>query len=103
MSLLRERTDGIEVLRLDRPDKRNALDTATIRALVDVLTALREDDEVRVVVLSTTSTKGLCAGADVGEQLDAAGAPANVVRLSIGIEDPKDLIADLEQALAAAH
>lgn len=78
MSLLRERTDGIEVLRLDRPDKRNALDTATIRALVDVLTALREDDEVRVVVLSTTSTKGLCAGADVGEQLDAAGGVARM-------------------------
>ncbi|HEU5082149.1 MAG TPA: O-acetylhomoserine aminocarboxypropyltransferase/cysteine synthase family protein [Acidimicrobiales bacterium] len=37
------------------------------------------------------------------DQLEAAGAPANVVRLSIGIEDPKDLIADLEQALAAAH
>lgn len=37
------------------------------------------------------------------EQLDAADAPANVVRLSIGIEDPADIIADLEQALAAAH
>ena len=37
------------------------------------------------------------------EQLDAAGAPADVVRLSIGIEDTKDIIADLEQALAAAH
>jgi O-acetylhomoserine (thiol)-lyase len=30
----------------------------------------------------------------------AAGAPPEVVRLSIGIEDPADLIADLEQALA---
>lgn len=37
------------------------------------------------------------------EQLDAAGAPADVVRLSIGIEDPEDLQADLDQALAAAH
>jgi O-acetylhomoserine (thiol)-lyase len=37
------------------------------------------------------------------EQLEAAGAPADVVRLSIGIEDPDDLIADLDQALAAAH
>ena len=37
------------------------------------------------------------------DQLQAAGAPADVVRLSIGIEDPKDIIADLEQALAAAH
>ncbi len=36
------------------------------------------------------------------EQQDAAGASPNVVRLSIGIEDADDLIADLDQALAAA-
>ena len=32
----------------------------------------------------------------------AAGAGPDVVRLSIGIEDVKDIIADLDQALAAA-
>jgi O-acetylhomoserine (thiol)-lyase len=36
------------------------------------------------------------------EQRAAAGAGDNVVRLSIGIEDPADLIADLDQALAKA-
>jgi O-acetylhomoserine (thiol)-lyase len=30
-----------------------------------------------------------------------AGAGPDVVRLSIGIEEPEDIIADLEQALAA--
>ena len=36
------------------------------------------------------------------EQQEAAGAIPNVVRLSIGIEDPDDLIRDLDQALAKA-
>ena len=36
------------------------------------------------------------------EQQIAAGAAPNVVRISIGIEDPEDLIADLDQALAKA-
>ena len=36
------------------------------------------------------------------EQQEASGAIPNVVRLSIGIEDPKDIIADLDQALTAA-
>ncbi len=36
------------------------------------------------------------------EQQEAAGAIPNVVRLSIGIEDPADLIRDLDQALAKA-
>lgn len=36
------------------------------------------------------------------EQLEAAGAGPNVVRVSIGIEDADDLIADLDQALTNA-
>jgi O-acetylhomoserine (thiol)-lyase len=36
------------------------------------------------------------------EQRIAAGAGPNVVRLSIGIEDVRDIIADLDQAMAAA-
>ncbi len=35
------------------------------------------------------------------EQLIAAGVPAGLVRMSCGLEDKEDLIADLEQALAA--
>ena len=36
------------------------------------------------------------------EELEAAGVPEDMVRLSIGIENVVDIIADLEQALAAA-
>lgn len=64
---------GVELLRLNRPEVRNALDSPT---LVELLAALREidaDPAVRVLVFSTTSTVAFCAGADVGEQLDAAG------------------------------
>ncbi|MDE6074935.1 MAG: PLP-dependent transferase, partial [Clostridia bacterium] len=32
--------------------------------------------------------------------LEKAGVPENLVRLSVGIENPDDIIADLEQALA---
>ena len=37
------------------------------------------------------------------EQQTAAGAAPNVVRISIGIEDPDDIIADLDQALKKAN
>ncbi len=33
------------------------------------------------------------------EELESAGVPENLVRLSVGIEAPEDIIADLEQAL----
>ena len=35
------------------------------------------------------------------EQKTAAGAGPDVVRLSIGLEDAEDIIADLDQALAS--
>ncbi len=34
------------------------------------------------------------------EQREAYGIPDNLVRLAVGIEDPEDLVADLEQALS---
>jgi O-acetylhomoserine/O-acetylserine sulfhydrylase-like pyridoxal-dependent enzyme len=34
------------------------------------------------------------------EEQHAAGVTTGFIRLSVGIEDPKDIIADLEQALA---
>ena len=36
------------------------------------------------------------------EELEGAGVPEDMVRLSVGIENVEDLIADLEQALAAS-
>ena len=36
-------------------------------------------------------------------QLDAAGIGEDMIRLSIGLEDPEDLMADLDQALRASQ
>lgn len=69
---------GIEVLRLNRPDKRNALDTATLDALNAALHGLAADPELRVLVLSTTDPQALCAGADVSEPLDHDGGVARM-------------------------
>jgi enoyl-CoA hydratase/carnithine racemase len=77
--LLRERAhDGVEVLRLDRPQVRNALDSATIHALLETLGECAADETVRVLVLSTTSERAFCAGADLAEPLDHAGGVARM-------------------------
>lgn len=73
-TVLRERLEpGIEVLRLNRPQQRNALDSPTLALLGDVLAELAADATLRVLVLSTTAERALCAGADITEPLDAAG------------------------------
>ncbi|MGN6608081.1 MAG: enoyl-CoA hydratase/isomerase family protein [Jatrophihabitans sp.] len=76
--VLLERTDDIAILRLNRPEKRNALDTASLHLLNGQLDDLAADATLRALVVSTTSTTALCAGADVGEPLDHAGGVARM-------------------------
>ncbi len=65
--------DGVALLRLDRPDARNALNTQMLEELLAHLASARDDDAVRALVLSSTDHMGLSAGADVREQLDEGG------------------------------
>ena len=82
-ALQRARVNGsIEVLRLDRPERRNALDSATLAELIDALDELAGDDELRVLVFSTTSEQALSAGADVAEPLDREGGIARMEAFS---------------------
>jgi enoyl-CoA hydratase len=64
---------GVALLRLDRPDARNAINTQMLEELLGHLDGAREDGSVRVLVLSSTDHMGLSAGADVREELDAGG------------------------------
>jgi enoyl-CoA hydratase/carnithine racemase len=76
--LERTQDDGIAVLRLDRPEARNAMDSALLEALLSAMDELVADPDLRVLVVSTTSTRALSAGADVREQLDRAGGVARM-------------------------
>ncbi len=67
------RAEGVLTLRLDRPEKRNALSAALIEALHDAFEAADLDPEVRVVVL-TGAGPDFCAGADLEELLASADA-----------------------------
>ena len=60
--------DGVLMLTLNRPEKRNALDSATIAALTAALERADLDAGVRVVALRGAG-KDFCAGADLGELL----------------------------------
>lgn len=79
MALQTERIEpGIVVLRLDRPERRNALDSALLAELNAAVESAAADSELRALVLSSTSPDAFCAGADVGEPLDAEGGVARM-------------------------
>jgi cystathionine beta-lyase/cystathionine gamma-synthase len=71
--------------------------------------ACRAFDRLKVIkrAASLGGTESLCSlpiltsqWGHTDEQLAAAGVTKGMMRLSIGLEDPQDLIADLQQALA---
>jgi enoyl-CoA hydratase/carnithine racemase len=65
---------GVALIQLDRPETRNAINTAMLEQLLSHLEAARADEAARVVVMSSTDHMGLSAGADVREPLDADAA-----------------------------
>jgi methylglutaconyl-CoA hydratase len=69
--LLTELSDGVLTLRLNRPDKRNALSAALLGLLSRELERADLDADVRVVVIRGEG-KDFCAGADLDELLASA-------------------------------
>src|SRR6266511_2704902 len=65
-------TEGVADVRLNRPDKLNALDPATFVALADTSARLAEDRSVRAVVLSGEG-RAFCAGLDFSGFMAMAG------------------------------
>jgi len=60
-----ERQDAVAIVLVDRPDAMNALDVATLTELRDRLYELRDDGDVRVVVMTGAGDRAFVAGADI--------------------------------------
>jgi enoyl-CoA hydratase/carnithine racemase len=88
------------VLRLDRPDARNAMNTRMLEEMLGHFAAAREDDAVRVLVLSSTDQMGLSAGADVREELDDEG---KLRRMQIFADVYDELTAFPKPTIAVCH
>jgi len=75
-----DRRDGIALVTLDRPDRLNAVDRATLRELDAVLAELEHDDVSRALVV-TGAGRAFSAGADIDElsRLDDPDAFADFV------------------------
>ena len=58
---------AVRVLTVNRPDKLNALDRATLEALHAAFDAAADDGTVRAVVLTGSGAKAFVAGADIAE------------------------------------
>lgn len=99
-TLLFDKQDNIARITLNRPDALNAYNLRMRDELFQVLRAIKDDDEVRVVIVKGAGSKAFCAGADLTEFLTA---PSPVVARQVRRErDVWGLFLSLPQPLIAA-
>lgn len=91
---------GIALLRLERPEARNAIDTQMLTEMLEHLAVARGDKAVRVLVLSSSDQMGLSAGADVKEQLDEEG---RVRRMQLFADLYDEIVGFPKPTVAACH
>jgi enoyl-CoA hydratase/carnithine racemase len=91
---------GVALLRLERPEARNAIDTQMLVELLERLAVARSDEAVRVLVVSSSDQMGLSAGADVKEGLDEEG---KVRRMQLFADLYDAIVAFPKPTVAACH
>lgn len=106
MTVRYEVSHGVATLTLASPETRNVLTSDTMRSLAEHLAAARDDDAVRVVVLTGEGTT-FCAGADLAgaSQADSdsfahQGPGALVAVLEAMLDHPKPIVARVQGHVA---
>src|SRR6195952_1424868 len=69
-------SDGVALVTINRPERRNAMSYGVMQGLRDAVAQAKDDDAVRVVVLTGAGDRAFCAGADLGGIAENDGAAA---------------------------
>jgi enoyl-CoA hydratase/carnithine racemase len=98
-TLIYEKEDALALVTLNRPQVLNAYNIQMRDDLFEVLSAIRDDDEVRVALIKGAGKKAFCAGADLSEFLTA---PSPVAARQIRFDrDVWGLLLSIPQPLIA--
>lgn len=72
--LIYEKQNNVAYLFLNRPERRNAIDTKMSQQLIEYLELFKADQSARVLVLSGKGDKAFCSGIDLKESLEDEAA-----------------------------
>jgi len=100
-NILIEKENGIAVITINRPEKLNALNKATIEELHHGFGSLEKDTEVRVIVITGSGEKAFVAGADISEFANFSVEKGTVLAAQ-GQELLFDFVENLDKPVIAA-
>ncbi|HEY0322303.1 MAG TPA: enoyl-CoA hydratase-related protein [Pyrinomonadaceae bacterium] len=100
MSIIYEARDFVALVRLNRPEKMNALSGEMLDELRGVFEQIKRESKMRAVILTGAGERAFSAGTDIGElrQLDREGAR----RASLRGQEVCELIEDCAVPVIAA-
>ena len=98
-TVIEERSGHVATLTMNRPDRRNAFNSVMWREMRDALSDARQDDEVRVVVI-TGAGKAFSGGQDLSEMSAATAGGGNGG--GHPFSDFMDVLCEFDKPLVAA-
>jgi enoyl-CoA hydratase/carnithine racemase len=99
-TVIYEKNESVACVTLNRPQALNAFSVRMRDDLFEILSAIKADDEVRVIIIKGAGDKAFCAGADLKEFLSAPSAvKARRIR---AVRDLWRLFLSMPQPLIAA-
>jgi len=69
-SIIYEKDNHISYIFLNRPERRNAIDTQTTQLFIDYLNRFKADQDSRVLILTGLGDKAFCSGIDLKESIE---------------------------------
>lgn len=100
-NILIEKENGIALITINRPEKLNALNKATIEELHHGFGNLEKDAEVKVIVVTGSGEKAFVAGADISEFANFSVEKGTVLAAQ-GQEMLFDFVENLDKPVIAA-
>jgi enoyl-CoA hydratase/carnithine racemase len=70
--------DGIALITINRPERRNALDAEHYAAISEAWIRVRDDPEVRAAIITGAGDKAFCAGADIKSYIGRKVEPSEL-------------------------
>lgn len=100
-NILAENNNGILRITINRPNKLNALNRETIEELHQAFLEARDEEEVKVIILTGSGEKAFVAGADISEFSDFSAEEGKALAAE-GQEKLFDFVANFPKPVIAA-